>query len=422
MTATRIEAEATTPSHGFQSKPNTEGSGGEAARAPMRSGTPDEPLRILTLGDTITAGVVESRTGLVTGGYRPPLAERLEQNGIVYDFVGELTQSLPNLADGDHGGYSGRTIDFLDKFDQTLVERYDPHVVLLMAGTNDIKLDDAATMLADMRSLLQSLTTASPDMHVLVATIPPIDPANAPANRVARVDEFNAGLEILVSELVGDGLSVGFVDMRDLTLDEISDIDVDLGLHPTEAGYQMIADHWADALEDHLGTAPEPRVEVVTRPNGDVFTTTYRADDTIASLLIEDGSERRPWEQRLTDYDETGQVTRIVQVQDFGQIVTTQFDENGERRSRITEDAVDRQAWSTITSEYGEDGAIERSTIVYDHTDIVSLTYHDNGERASRTYEDIVDRRDWTSFTDTYTEDGALIERSFVWDDGTGLI
>ncbi|MDA8870112.1 Ig-like domain-containing protein, partial [Rhizobiaceae bacterium] len=212
----------------------------------------EPPLRIMAFGDSLTLGVTESKTGMITGGYRPPLEDLLTANGIAFDFVGPLNQTIPGLEDGDHAGYSGRTIDFIDGFDDQLIANHDPDVVLLLIGTNDTKLDDLATMLSDARALLLSMDAASPDALLLVASIPPIDPAGSPTSRVELGEAYNAGLELLVAELVADGLNAAFVDMRALTLDDISDLDVDRGLHPNEQGYARIAEFWADAIETGL--------------------------------------------------------------------------------------------------------------------------------------------------------------------------
>ena len=335
--------------------------------------------------------------------------------------MGELNQDLPDLEDGDHGGYSGRTIEFLDGFDQNLVSRYDPDVVLLMAGTNDTKLDDVPTMLADMRALLTSLTTASPEMQVLVATIPPIDPAGSPASRVAKVDAFNAGLEDLVAELQGDALNVGFVDMRDLTLDHISDVDVDSGLHPNESGYEIIAGHWADALVDLFGAAEEPRVETTTYENGDILTMTYAPDGRVTSETYEDVSDTRWWNVRTHEFAENGQVVRSVLERDNGHVVTREYNEAGTLLRVLVEDVADWRPWDTIEHFLGAERNVISKVQTLDNGDIIEFAFDDSETLRSRTILDGSDRRSWETRTDLFDETGAFVDRTYVYDDGTGL-
>ena len=442
-----------------------DGSGGDGG-----SGGGD-PIRILAFGDSVTAGVVESRTDLVTGGYRPPLSDLLTERGVAFDYVGELNQTLPNLADGDHGGYSGRTIDFLDGFDQDLVASENPDIVLLMAGTNDTKLDDVPTMLADMRALLESLTDASPNLTVLVATIPPIDPEGSSASRVAKVDAFNAGLETLVADIVAEGRSVAFVDMRDLTLDEISDVDVDSGLHPTEAGYALIAQHWADAIADHLGEPAEPRIETTVAGNGDITTTAFRADDSVIYQTVDDVSDTRDWELRTFGYDEAGARTYLEVAYDDGDERYQGFHENGNVAVRTMTDGSGTKAWASRTLEFwetgelagvevvldngdtrartfyedgtlntssrednsnseswaswfavwSEEGVRERTVLERNNGDLVTNTFRADGTRESRIFEDISDTRAWASYTDAYDENGGFIERTYTYDDGMGF-
>ena len=377
-----------------------------------------DPLRILAFGDSITAGVVESRNDLVTGGYRPPLSDILTERGVDFDYVGELTQDLPNLADGDHGGYSGRTIDFLDGFDQDLVASENPDIVLLMAGTNDTKLDDVPTMLADMRALLESLTDASPDLTVLVATIPPIDPEGSSASRVAKVDAYNAGLETLVADIVAEGRSVAFVDMRDLTLDEISDVDVDSGLHPNEAGYALIAQHWADAIADHLGEPVEPRIETTVASNGDITTTAFRADDSVLYQTVEDVSDTRDWEVRTIGYDDAGARSYLDFTFDNGDERYQSFHENGNVATWSAVDGSDSKIWESRSVEFWEAGGRARSDVVFDDGDTRTRTFYEDGSLATWSETDGSDAKVWASRSIEYWESGERARSEIVFDDG----
>jgi Ca2+-binding RTX toxin-like protein len=227
-------------------------------RADLALGLAAHVTRLMPLGDSITLGRTESKTGFVSGGYRPVLWDLLGETGVSFDYVGPNDNPVAGLPDGHHAGFAGETIDNLDGRDNGLVATYRPDVTLLLAGTNDTRTDSVATMLTELRALLTSLTQAAPDMLLLVATIPPIDPAEQSAERVAKVSPYNAGVADLVAEFAAAGRKIGFVDMRGLTLADISDTDVDNGLHPNDQGYAKIAQWWEQALAAHtdpvLGT------------------------------------------------------------------------------------------------------------------------------------------------------------------------
>jgi Ca2+-binding RTX toxin-like protein len=211
--------------------------------------------RIMPLGDSITYGRTESKTGAATGGYRPVLWNLLGEAGVEIDFVGPNNFALSGFPDGDHAGYPGEDIDYINRIDSSLVSNHRPDISLLMIGTNDTKYDSVSTMVSQMRSLLTSLTAAAPDMLLLVATIPPIDPAGQPSDRMMKVAAFNTELESLIAEFSTNGARIGLVDMRGLTLDDISNTNVDSGLHPNTQGYAKIAQWWAEAIATHTNTA-----------------------------------------------------------------------------------------------------------------------------------------------------------------------
>ncbi|MET8680774.1 trypsin-like serine protease, partial [Streptomyces sp. NPDC004647] len=94
--------------------------------------TPPTPLRVMPLGDSITAGVASS-TG---SGYRAELWDQLNLGGRTMDFVG--TQRDGTFADIDHEGHPGKRIDEIADLAYCPVRRYRPNVVTLHAGTNDM--------------------------------------------------------------------------------------------------------------------------------------------------------------------------------------------------------------------------------------------------------------------------------------------
>lgn len=193
-------------------------------------------LRILPLGDSITEGV--------NGGYRDVLYTRLVAAGYTVDYVGPRHDPYAGAPDKDHAGTpgwnSGNVLSAVDGYLAT----YDPDVVLLMIGTNDLAwwtVEQPADVVARV-SLIIDKTQASGAVLYL-ATIPPASDASVPPNgrsRAALVDAYNDQLRALA---VVQGVPLVDVEQA-LTLANLYD-----GIHPSETAHDtLIAPLWAEAI------------------------------------------------------------------------------------------------------------------------------------------------------------------------------
>lgn len=223
-----------------------------AVHADLSAGSAYKSLRILPLGDSITYGVIGSTTDTESGGYRTYLQERLTEFGVTVDFVGPA-QNGPTQIDRDHAGYRGYTLNQLDGIDGQVIAASNPDAILLMAGTNDSAKDTSTTMIADLRALIISITSQAPAAALFVASVPPVRVGQQSQTRADRVGAYNDKMPGLIAELAAAGRNVFFVDMRALTVDDISAPPADSGLHPNATGYDKIADFWLAGLQDHLG-------------------------------------------------------------------------------------------------------------------------------------------------------------------------
>lgn len=210
--------------------------------ANLATGSATPLPRIMPFGDSITYGVV-SYSNEESGGYRTKLWDQLRGADLMVDFVGGSTNGPSTLPDRSHQGLRGKTIDYLNQYDATYLSAAKPDVVLLMIGTNDLRTSTASAMIGDLRALIVSITDNQPNAAIFVSTIPPVH--NATQNSIATA--YNNAIPGLVAEL-DDTRKVKFVDMRDLTLSDVTAPPADSGVHPTSAGYAKIADHWFDAL------------------------------------------------------------------------------------------------------------------------------------------------------------------------------
>ncbi len=214
-----------------------------ASPTPGPTLTPTTPptggaLRILPLGDSITEGV--------NGGYRDVLYTRLVAAGYTVDYVGPRYDQYSGAPDKDHAGTpgwnSGNVLGAIDGYLAT----YDPDIVLLMIGTNDLAWWVAdATAPADTAARVGQILDriAASGARITLATTPPISDASVPPNGRSRsqmMRDYNAALRTLAA-----ARGVTLVDVEAaLTLSDLYD-----GVHPSEAAHDnKIAPLWAAAL------------------------------------------------------------------------------------------------------------------------------------------------------------------------------
>jgi lysophospholipase L1-like esterase len=206
---------------------------------------PPVPLRIMPLGDSNTDGFA------VPGGYRIDLEDDLAAAGYTIDFVGSLSNGPPSLADRNHEGHVGITIDGLRGGFATWFATSPADVILLLGGTNDLKIGtstdgDPVAASGRLRQLLVDITTRAPGAEVLVSTLPPQTSVEAQA----RVAQFNAIVPTVVEDLASEGRSVTLVDgAAVLTTADLVD-----SLHLSAGGFSKLADAWLAGISEVSAT------------------------------------------------------------------------------------------------------------------------------------------------------------------------
>ena len=208
----------------------------------------------VAFGDSMTAGEVvsESRVGQVHSLVVDP--------GKSYPTL--LLSQLKNRYTGQAGalvvGNAGKTGELAADGAKRLPSVVDGgayKVLLLMEGANDFPNYQSA--LSAMRSMVQYGKRRS--LRVYLATLPPENPAPAPqcgpnrGGNWAFVSPYNDGLRDIAS-----GENVALVDVNAAFHGDVTTlVDCD-GLHPTPAGYQVIADTFYKSIQQTLEVAASP--------------------------------------------------------------------------------------------------------------------------------------------------------------------
>lgn len=202
-------------------------------------------LRIMPLGDSITAGHLEHHDT-----YRLALWRHLRDAGCLFDVVGSQTGtehgplSDPS-ADPHHEARSGWRADELGADVAGWARAQQPNVVLVHAGTNDAAIGRGADLVAgNLRRMVADLRSVDPEVTVLVAEIIP-----ASWDSAGRIAGINAAVRALAAELDRAASPVVAVDMH-------TGFDVALhttdGTHPNAAGEALMADRWWAVLQPLL--------------------------------------------------------------------------------------------------------------------------------------------------------------------------
>jgi lysophospholipase L1-like esterase len=137
------------------------------------------------------------------------------------------------------------------------VRRYEPKLVTLMIGTNDVALDlELPTLPKRLEALVEAITGTDPKLVLAVATIPPsLDPVHE-----ARGSIYRVVLEDLVKRGRARGERVSWVDVHAAFGADASSHARLLAdrAHPNDAGYVRIASAWYRALAPILEQRSEP--------------------------------------------------------------------------------------------------------------------------------------------------------------------
>lgn len=207
------------------------------------------PVNIMPLGDSITAGSHGADPN-GTGGYRAVLWQRLHEAGFEVDFVGSITDELVPVGSG-HEGHHGWRTDELALHIEHWLQVYQPHLIALQIGINDI-VQEASTRLVVSRltDLVDKILQRS-NAHLIVAAIVGVLESNDYHVDPQKILAYNAAIPGIVQEQSMQGCKISFLDMFTLANLREEHFAPD-GLHLNDHGYHRVAEAWYGEVASHL--------------------------------------------------------------------------------------------------------------------------------------------------------------------------
>ncbi|MBA3295901.1 MAG: SGNH/GDSL hydrolase family protein [Acidobacteria bacterium] len=203
---------------------------------------------ILAFGDSMTEGVDQPPLTLDTLGWTLPTTAGRTQ-GYPFKLQTLIDQRYTaQVVSVYNGGWAGRkAADDRDRFNQAISEAR-PQLVLLMEGANDLNepLAEGEGVNARVTKVVNALEDLVRDatgrgLPVMIATLPPQRAGGSRAGGVDLLPRFNDELKVMAGKK-----NAQLVDINAQV--PLSLIGKD-GLHPTEAGYQKIAEIRFDAIK-----------------------------------------------------------------------------------------------------------------------------------------------------------------------------
>ncbi|MFC7527478.1 SGNH/GDSL hydrolase family protein [Actinoplanes sp. GCM10030250] len=198
-------------------------------------GSGSNTIRIMPLGDSLTFG----KGDRTENGYRRELYAWLADSGIRADFVGSLRNGSGR--DNAHEGHPGWRIDWVTRHIDEWMLKYQPQVVLLDIGTNDLLRHRAAGSPQRLAELLDRIVAADPSVRIVLAKLLVVP---GPHQREFRV--FNTAVARVAARYP---YNVTLADMSRIPAANTVD-----GVHPDVLGYRQMAFQWYQGLRRVLPT------------------------------------------------------------------------------------------------------------------------------------------------------------------------
>ena len=241
------------------------------------AGTGFGQTRIMPVGDSITQG------GQGFSSYRYPLYFDLLADGFDIDFVGPRDflngSDIPDATtypdylttfDRDHLAFWGQRTDEVGLVVRAAARDFQPEIVLIHLGTNDIGENGAAGVVAaegNLRDIIADIRLEAPQASFLLARVIPIGLGSIYGSNADQVGPLNAAIDAVAAAMDTPESPVSIVDPH--AGFSLTTMMQDDELHPNELGEQHLANVWNASLSGLLPPGnPAPTVAIIEPPAG----------------------------------------------------------------------------------------------------------------------------------------------------------
>lgn len=237
----------------------------------------DRPVRIMPLGDSITAGMSSGADNPSNPmdsshwtSYRRRLWLDMAKGGYCADFVGsQQGGSFFGDFDPDHEGHGGWRDDQIANSISGWLTASKPDVILLHIGTNGLHPSPA-----DVERILNRIDEYDQDVTVLLARIINRACAGGPCGEVALTTQFNDNVQAMAQARIQRGDKIIMVDQESgagIHYDFYPAGDMWDAVHPFESGYRKMARTWLKSLESFLPECRPAPPTITSRPNANAL-------------------------------------------------------------------------------------------------------------------------------------------------------
>jgi lysophospholipase L1-like esterase len=233
-------------------------------------------IRIMELGDSITAGIAANGVPDLRAGYRGRLVELLKSGNYSFTMVGSRTDFSAGLDFPEHEGWPGYVLrsfpsapsgQLYGPIVRHAILVYHPDIVLLMAGTNDLlryHLGDAGYTMSNivegMNLVLGEIFALDPKVTVILAGV-----VSSPKVPECAVLQFDTGVSpcgnvpqsiaTLVQQYQSKGYNIALAEGMESAVPRNASYFPD-GIHPSgRDGYDRIAGVWYRSIIQVLANA-----------------------------------------------------------------------------------------------------------------------------------------------------------------------
>lgn len=195
------------------------------------------PIRIMPIGDSITEGPPPF------GSYRKPLAEKLREAGVAFEYIGRRGSE----SGYHHEGYSGKNAGFIAETVVSSFSEFQPDILLIHAGHNyDASEKPVLQISAAIEHIIQTFRQTNPRATVLLAQVIP----SGKLPKYSYIPELNEHLARLAHRMDAPEQRVVLVDQAsgfNTESDTVAD-----KVHPNHTGAEKMANCWFAALRPLL--------------------------------------------------------------------------------------------------------------------------------------------------------------------------